>query len=55
MTRTALILLSLALAPLGGCVGGPVAYRTDPARTVRVPTALTGTTGQASTLILGVQ
>ena len=60
MTRTTLIVLSLALAPLGGCVGasGPVAYRTDPApgvRTVRVPTVLTGTGGGVSTLILGVQ
>ena len=57
MKLTALILLALALAPLGGCLGAPspTALAPDGARIVRVPTTLTGGSGQASTLILGVQ
>lgn len=57
MKLPALILLGLALAPLGGCIGapGPTTLAPDRVRTVRVPTALTGGSGQASTLILGVQ
>ena len=57
MKLPALILIVLALAPLGGCIGapGPTTLAADRTRTVRVPTMLTGGTGQASTLILGVQ
>lgn len=57
MKLPALILIGLALAPLGGCIGtpGPTALSAERTRTVRVPTTLTGGSGQASTLILGVQ
>ncbi|WP_375462871.1 hypothetical protein [uncultured Methylobacterium sp.] len=51
------LVLCLAAVALGGCIGGPTAQLSrDPAgRTVRVPTALTGTSGTSSTLILGIQ
>ncbi len=57
MTLRALILIGLAFAPLGGCIGAPgtAALSPDRTRAVRVPTTLTGSSGQASTLILGVQ
>jgi hypothetical protein len=60
MRQVASLSLTLILGSLGGCaaLSGPVAQRTDPppdVRIVRVPTTLTHTTGQTSTLILGVQ
>lgn len=57
MKLTALILIALTLAPLGGCIGAPrpTTLASERARDVRVPTTLTGSSGQTSTLILGVQ
>lgn len=57
MKLPALILITLALVPLGSCIGasGQTALTAERTRTVRVPTTLTGGSGQASTLILGVQ
>ena len=57
MKLPALILIGIALAALGGCIGAPgsAVVTSDHTRTVRVPTTLTSGSGQASTLILGVQ